>query len=379
MKIRLLQILLLASLAASACRPAGSQPVFSVTSIPDATSIPLPSNARVVATMSSRIDSFDISPVARTGSPSTIVLGTSRGATIYDLHTYAFVRGLNDGELVGVVAWSPDGSRLAVGSTKDYGVPFFMGGDSSNSWKAHLTVWDTSTWKITFEPSSGNEMVNRVFRALAWSPDGRLLAFSLDVGGVQVLDTQTGQAVSQQAGFSSTVVDLSWSPDGARLVATGDVSYGIRRWRVSDDQSVRLFDPRVSAPRAVAWSPDGKRIASGHALGGLCLWTAATNRCDAFIQAHRTATFSLAWSPDGTQLATGGGVIRIWDTHSGLLIRAFGEDSGYEYNRLKWPALSGPIISLETSLENPGDTIVRLWDPSSGSILAQFRGTQSVQ
>jgi WD40 repeat protein len=331
----------------------------------------MPLHARVIATLAQRIDSFDVSPDLR-----TIALATSGGAKLYDLHSYQFLRSLNNGELASSVAWLPDGSELAVGSTKDYGIPFFQGGDSNNSNKAHLTVWDTSTWKIVFQPEFGNEMVNQIFRDIAWSPDGRSLAFSMDIGGVQVLDGQTGQLISQQEDFAATVTGIAWSPDGSRLVATNDMAYGIRRWRVSDDQSVRLFDPRASAPITLAWSPDGKRIASGHYLGGVCLWTTETNKCDGFIQAHRTATFSLAWSPDGNQLATGGGVLRIWDAHTGKLVRAFGEESRYMFSRIEWPAVNGPIVSLETGFENPGDTVLRLWDLSSGSILAEFRGVQ---
>ncbi len=125
---------------------------------------------------------------------------------------------------------------------------------------------------------------------------------------------------------------------------------------------------------ALAWSPDGQRIASGHVGGGVCFWTAATNQCEGFIHAHTSATFTLAWSPDGTRLATGGGVMRIWDTHTGELIRAFGQDENYIFNRIEWPAQGGPIFSLQSRLGNPGDTMIRVWDARSGTILAELRG-----
>ena len=74
----------------------------------------------------------------------------------------------------------------------------------------------------------------------------------------------------------------------------------------------------------IAWSPDGKRIASGNFEGKVCFWTAATNKCDGLIKAHQNAVFSLVWSADGDQLATGGGIIRIWDTKTGKLVKSFG-------------------------------------------------------
>jgi WD40 repeat protein len=174
------------------------------------------------------------------------------------------------------------------------------------------------------------------------------------------------------------VQEISWSPDGSRLVSTGDIAYSLRRWKVSDDESVRLYDPRVSNPWHVAWSPDGTRIASGHVLGAVCLWTAATNKCDGLIQAHRSAVFSLAWSSDSQQLATGGGVIRIWDTQTGKLITAFGENEKIIYTQLAWATKEGPIITLQNAQENPGDTRVRFWDLATGVPLLEFRGGRAL-
>jgi WD40 repeat protein len=295
---------------------------------------------------------------------------------LYDLHTYKLIRSLENGEMNSSVAWSPDGTRLAVGGSKDYGKPFFTGGDATNSSKARLTVYDASAWKVVFDPQFGDEMVNQFVWTMAWSPDGRSLAFSTDVGGVWVQDAQTGEVLSRQTNFSGTVTSLSWSPDGARLVANHDAAYGIRRWRVSDNGSVRLFDPRASSSMAVAWSPDGTRIASGHVGGGVCLWTAASNWCEGFFRAHQSATFSLAWSPDGSRIVTGGGVIRIWDTSTGALVRSFGEVQGSTYPQVEWRAAAGPIVSLESSFNEPGNTVLRVWDPGSGAVEAEFRGRQ---
>ncbi|HTP03015.1 MAG TPA: WD40 repeat domain-containing protein, partial [Anaerolineales bacterium] len=171
MRLHPLSLLLMIPLLA-ACA-SGGQPRFNVPALPHATSMPHANPARVIATLPQRIDSFDVSPDGK-----LLALATSGGVRLYELPTYKYLRSLNDGELASAVAWSPDGSRLAVGSSKDYGKPFFTGGDSSNSWKAHLTVWDASTWKPVFEPAFGDEMVNEMFRDLAWSPDNRSLAFS---------------------------------------------------------------------------------------------------------------------------------------------------------------------------------------------------------
>ncbi len=368
MKRLLLPVTLTLALAA-ACASANGQPRFDSPLLPEATSIPIPAEAPVVITLPGSIQAFDVSPDA-----STLALAMKGEVRLYDLHSYKLLRRLANAEANSQVAWSPDGARLAGGGSKDYGKPFFTGGDSSNSSKAHITVYDTSTLKIVFEPQFGNEMVNQFVWKLAWSPDGRALAFSTDVGGVLVIDAQTGRQLSKQGQFSSTVTDLSWSPDGTRLLANHDQAYGLRRWRVSDDEWVRLFDRRAGNAMAVAWSPDGTRIASGHTGGGVCFWNAATNQCLGYLRAHQSATFSLAWSPDGTQLVTGGGVLRTWDTRTGALIHSFGQVDGSIYPQVEWPAPGAAIFSLETSFNSPGSTRLRLWDALTGALQAEWRG-----
>ncbi len=363
-------LLLLVAALAAACAPSG-QPRFDLPLLPTATSIPIPASSPVVIDLPGSIQAFDVSPDA-----GTLALAMKGEVRLYDLHTYKLLRALKNAEPNSAVAWSPDGTRLAVGGSKDYGKPFFVGGDSSNSSKAHITVYDTSTWKIVFEPKFGDEMVNQFIWDMAWSPDGMALAFSTDVSGVQVLDVHSGALLSRQGGFSTTVTDISWSPDGTRLLANHDLAYGIRRWRLSDDESVRLFDRRASNAMAVAWSPVGTRIASGHVGGGVCFWTAATNQCEAYLRAHQSATFSLAWSPDGQRLVTGGGVLRTWDTSTGALILSFGEVAGSYYPQVAWPALDGPIFSLESSFEHPGNTLLRLWDAQTGAVKAELRGSE---
>ncbi len=371
---RLLLPVLVCAVGLAACSPASGQPRFDERLLPEATSIPNPANPPAVVSVPGGIQAFDVSPDAK-----TLALAMNGEIRLYDLRSHQLLRSVENRELNWAVAWSPDGTRLAIGGSKDYGKPFFTGGDSTNSSKTHLTVYDTSTWKIVFEPVFGNEMVNQMVWALAWSPDGRALAFSTDVGGVSVSDTQTGQLLSRQGQFSATVTSLAWSPDGTRLLANHDMAYGIRRWRLNDNESVRLFDPRIGGSMAVAWSPDGTRIASGHTGGGVCFWTAATNQCEGYLRAHQSATFSLAWSPDGQALLTGGGVLRTWNTQTGALIRSFGEVQGGYYPQVAWPAPGGSVFSLESSFDQPGDTILRLWNAQTGAIQAEFRGRQPAQ
>jgi WD40 repeat protein len=349
----------------NACQPTNPQPVFTPSAEATATPIPLPVSApKIVANLSGVIWSFDLSP-----DGSTIAIATSGGLELYDLKNFALIKSLEAGISQYDVSWSPDGKKLAAGVGIALANPTETAGG-----EAVLRVWDSSTWKIVLETNFAGEMVNERILDLAWKPDGTALALSTDIHGVMVVDAVSGKLLSQQTGFASSVMEASWSPDGTRLVSTSDMAYSLRRWKVDTGEAVRLFDKRVSNPWHVIWMKDGKRIISGHVYGTVCFWTVATNKCDGLIQAHRTAIYSMAVTSDGSRLATGGGVVRVWDTANGKLLTAFGEDNKIIYNHLAWIAPDQTLASLQTGLDDPEMTAVRLWDVSTGMPLLQFQG-----
>lgn len=335
-------------------------PVFSTT-YGDATPIPLPaSEPKIAATLPGRLHSFAISPDLK-----TMAIATSKGTVLYELKSYKWLRTLNEKENNFSVAWSRDGKMLAAGS-------LVMENDEAG--KPHLAVWDASSWETRFEPPIGNGYASFFFGALAWSPYGNFLAASDYDRGLVVFDVNTGRVISVQKDFLESPYDISWSPNGSRLIATGDMGFGFRRWRLDTGEAVRLYDNRVGTlATQLAWSPDGERIASAHGNGFVCFWTAATNHCDGLIKAHQTSVFSLAWSPDGSRLATGGGIIRVWDTQTGNLITSFGLNDGSIYSQLKWLA-NGTLVSLEAGLVDPKSTKVRFWDIETGKLMNEFQG-----
>lgn len=199
------------------------------------------------------------------------------------------------------VAWSPDGTRLAVGSHNAY-------------------VWDISSGKRLLTVTGPKNGVLGV----AWSPDGSRIAFgtgtyqpSLLFGSTDtsayIWDVARGEQLVELAGHSSAVYSVSWSPDGSRI-ATVSADKTARTWEASSGKLLMNLVGHTGWVKGVSWSPDGTRIATaGSDDNTVRIWDAATGKQIATLF-HQISVDAVAWSPNSSQLATAGGegIVRVW-------------------------------------------------------------------
>lgn len=202
---------------------------------------------------------------------------------------------------VSALAYSPDGRVLA---TSDWG----RGG--------RIRLWDPGTGQLLQTLEQGN-----IVPSLAFSPNGQLLAAggSLpDTTGsgyeyvTQLWDLDTGQVLRTLRGHENSIYDVAFSPDGHTLV-TGSPDQTVRFWEVSAGQPGRILTDFRDAVVTIALSPDGRLLASGDNAGEVRVWDVATGQL-LLTLFHADRLYAVDFSPDGQLLASAShdGTVKVW-------------------------------------------------------------------
>ncbi len=238
------------------------------------------------------------------------------------------------------VAYSPDGMLLASGGRDD-----------------RVRVWDAKTGKEVRQfnlgrKGQGASPVNGV----AFSPDGKLLAAGGWGTRLALWDVASGKEVLREQGVSRYVV---FSPDKRTIVFGGSPNGGARLRDLPSKES-RMLPPGFTSIPAVAFSPDGKLLATAGANHEIALWEMPSLKQTCCCRGHQEEVRGLDFAPDGKQLvsASTDKTVRVWDPATGKEIRRL-QAPGRVYG-IRWSP-EGKTIAVQSN----GDTIL-LWDATSG-------------
>ena len=300
-------------------------------------------------------DKIDWSPDSK-----QLAIGRDDGLDIWNLETGEHITLFKEKSIISV-AWSPDGSTLALALREAMGTT--------------VRFWDVIENRLLQD-------IDNIVGTIAWSPDGRLIA----IGGgesIHVVDSQTGEQLTyfrlSNRAYEWPIYSIVWSPDSNQIATTSEDGR-LRVWDVVNSKNLNTIYEQSSSYSNVVWSQDGAKIATGDGRKSYIydaesfelLMTVEDDLpgiadvrwyYDAVDSAH------VAWSSDGKTLYTAGWkeYILAWDTETGELMRH--TDSHFRFiNTMAWSPIHNILATSSPDLS------IRLWGGKTGEHMASFYG-----
>jgi COMPASS component SWD3 len=185
---------------------------------------------------------------------------------------------------------SPDGSVLVSGALDG------------------IRVWTIAPSRPLYKLA---EIGNPVY-ALAFNPNGYVVASGNDEGRVQFWNVREGNFISEFFPHQEPITKLLFTPDGKTLI-TASNDRTLKIWDLETGQLLHTLTGHTDTVRAIALNPDGRTLASG-SNDGIFIWDIESGEAITKIRAHRDWVTSLAFSNDGHFLASGGldSIVYVW-------------------------------------------------------------------
>jgi eukaryotic-like serine/threonine-protein kinase len=214
--------------------------------------------------------------------------------------------------------------------------------------------------------------------AVAWSPDGKLIASASDDQTVQICDAKTGATSLTYRGHSAEVYAVAWSPNG-QYIASAGADKTVQIWNVANGDTIRTFKGHSDQVNAVSWSSNSNLVASGSDDHTVQVWSITDGSVAMIYSEHSAGVLSVAWSPDNTVIASGSwdNTVKAFSTIQTQSFAISGTVFDYrghtaEIYAVAWSPDGKHIASAS------GDKVVQVGNGTNGSTLFTYTGHTDV-
>ena len=205
----------------------------------------------------------------------------------------------------------------------------------------------------------------RIGGGVAFSPDGQRFAVAGNIG-IWLYDMATSRELALLTGHTGGVNAIAFSPDGTKI-ASGSDDRTVKVWDVATGGNIATLEGHTSWINSVAFSPDGMKIASGSRDQTIKLWDVSTGETIATLEGHTGSVNTIAFSSDGT-LVSGSDdfTVKLWDVSTQTNIATLEEH---------WDEVKSVVFSPDGKILASGadNGTLKLWNVATRETIATYR------
>ncbi|HEX6778959.1 MAG TPA: protein kinase [Ktedonobacterales bacterium] len=187
-----------------------------------------------------------------------------------------------------------------------------------------------------------------------------------------------GTVIVTYRGHRDFLNSVAWSPDGRRIASgsgNNNGDYTVQVWDAVSGATAVTYSRHPSNVYSVAWSPNGRQIVSGSQDHTAQVWDASNGNYLLTYSGHSDAVYTAAWSPDGKHIASAGrdDTVQVWDASSASNSYTYTNHHSFVHSAL-WSKNGARIASASGDDQLDLDNSVQVWDALSGGNRVTYSG-----